>query len=354
MTTQLNVCERRAPNGGSSISKNSVLIAQHSVLFFALYALLQAPCFSAQAQQPGKVHRIGYLTDRSETSERHRIAAFREGLRELGYAEGKNIVIELRRAAPGQRDRLRELVAELVRLKVDVIVVTGSPLVAIAKEATTSIPIIFTISADPLGEGIVQSLARPGGNVTGLSNLHSVLVTKRLELLKEVAPEVSRVAVLLNAALRLHSRQLKDIQDAAPPFDVTVLPIPVTGREDIDRAFSIMKKEGAGGLLTLGDSLLGNLRPQVVELAAKSRLPSIFATSASLDAGGLMSYGANLTELWRRAATYIDKILKGAKPAELPVEQPTKFEFVINLKTAKHIGLTIPPNVLARADRVIR
>jgi putative tryptophan/tyrosine transport system substrate-binding protein len=317
-------------------------------------ALLFALSVPAQAQQSGKGHRIGYLTTRSEASEGHRIAALQEGLRELGYTEGKNIVIELRRAAPGQRDRLRELVAELVRLKVDVIVVSGGALVPIAKEATTTIPIVFTVHADPVEDRVVASLARPGGNVTGLSDLHSVLVTKRLELLKEVAPAVSRVAVLLTAALPMHSRQLKDIQDAAPPFGVTVLPFPVTGREDIDRAFSTMKKEGAGGLLVLGDPTLGNLRPQVVDLAAKSRLPSIFTTSENVDAGGLMSYGANLTELWRRAATYVDKILKGAKPADLPVEQPTKFELVINLKTAKQIGLIIPQWVLMRADRVIK
>jgi putative ABC transport system substrate-binding protein len=316
--------------------------------------MLFSLCFPVEAQQPAKRHRIGYLTNRSAPSERHRIAALREGLQELGYTEGKNIVIEVRRTAAGQRERLRELAAELVRLKVDVIVVSGGALVPIAKEATTTIPIVFTVHADPVGDEAVASLARPGGNVTGLSDLHSVLVTKRLELLKEVAPAASRVAVLLNATLPMHSRQLKDIQDAAPPFGVTVLPFPVTGREDIDRAFSTMKREGAGGVLVLGDSMLGNLRPQTVELAAKSQLPSIFTTRENVDAGGLMSYGANLTELWRRAAWYVDKILKGTKPADLPVEQPTKFELVINLKAAKQIGLTIPPNVLARADRVIR
>jgi putative tryptophan/tyrosine transport system substrate-binding protein len=308
----------------------------------------------AEAQQPGKAHRIGYLTNRSDASESHRITAFREGLRELGYTEGKNIIIELRRTAPEQRESQRELAAELVRPKVDVIVVSGGALVPIAKQATTTIPIVFTVHADPVEDGVVASLARPGGNVTGLSDLHSVLVTKRLELLKEVAPAASRVAVLLNATLRMHSRQLKDIEDATPPFRVTVLPFPVTGREDIERAFSTMKKEGAGGLLVLGDPLLGNLRPQLVDLAAKNGLPAIFTTRENVDAGGLMSYGANLTELWRRAATYVDKILKGTKPADLPVEQPVKFELVINLKAAKQIGLTIPPNVLARSDKVIR
>jgi putative ABC transport system substrate-binding protein len=317
-----------------------------SAMLFALY-------LPAQAQQPEKVYRIGYLTARSHASESHRIVAFQQGLQELGYVEGKNIVVELRRAV-GQREKLRELAAELVRIKVDVIVVSSGTIVPIAREATTTIPIVFTVHADPVGEGAVASLARPGGNVTGLSDLHSVLVTKRLELLKEVVPAASRVAVLLDAGWATHSRQLKDIQAAAPPFGVTVLPFPVTGREDIDRAFGSMRTRGAGGLIVLGAPLIANHRPQIVDLAAKSRLPTIFTTRENVAAGGLMSYGADLTELWRRTATYVDKILKGTKPADLPVEQPTKFELVINLKTAKQIGLTIPPNVLARADKVIR
>jgi len=324
---------------------------KNRIITITLGALLFALSVPAQAQQAGRIYRVGYLTTRSDASERHRIAAFREG---LGYTEGKNIFIELRRAAPGQRERLRELAAELVRLKVDAIVVTSGTTVPIAKEATTTIPLVFTVHADPVGDGAVASLARPGGNVTGLSDLHSVLVTKRLELLKEVVPAASRVAVLSNAAWPTHSRQLKDIQAAAPAFGVTVLSFPVTGPSDIDRAFATMRKEGAGGLIVLGDPLIANHRPQIVDLAAKSRLPTIFTTRENVDAGGLMSYGANLTELWRRAATYVDKILKGTRPADLPVEQPTKFELVINLKTAKQIGLTIPPNVLARADKVIR
>jgi len=324
---------------------------------FVLICLLLTvflPTVSLSAQQAKKVYRIGYLTTRSDASENHRFAAFQEGLQELGYLEGKNIVIEVRRAAPGQRERLGDLAAELVRLKVDVIVVSSGSLVRVAKEATTTIPIVFTVHADPVADGAVASLARPGGNVTGLSDLHSVLVTKRLELLKEVVPSASRVAVLLDAAFPTHSRQLKDIQAAAPPFGATVLPFPVTGREDIDRAFTTMRKERAGGLIVLGAPLIANHRPQIVALAAKSRLPAVFVTSENVDAGGLMSYGANLIELWRRAATYVDKILKGTKPADLPVEQPIKFEFVVNLKAAKQIGLTIPPNVLARADKVIK
>jgi putative ABC transport system substrate-binding protein len=333
----------------------SIVRSKSNKLFcLALCALLFALCSSAQAQQPGKLYRIGYLTMRSDESERHRVAAFQEGLRELGYTEGKNIVIELRRAAPGQRERLRELAAELVRLKVDVIVVSGGGLVQVAKETTTTIPIVFTVHADPVGDGVVASLARPGGQVTGLSDLHSVLVGKRIELLKEVVPSASRIAVLSNVAWLTHSHQLKDIEAVTPAFNMTVLSLPVTGPDDIDRAFTAMRKARAGGLLVLGDPLLANHRRQIVNLAAKGRLPSIFTTRESVEAGGLMSYGANLSELWRRAATYVDRIFKGAKPADLPVEQPTKFELVINVKTAKQIGLTIPPNVLARADKVVK
>jgi len=320
---------------------------------FAIVVALTVGGARAEAQQAGKVCRIGYLTTRSDAIERHRYASFQQGLRELGYTEGKDIVIEVRRAAPGQRERLRELATELVRLKVDVIVVTSGTIVPLAKEATATIPIVFTVG-DPVGDAAVASLARPGGNVTGLTDLHSVLVTKKLELLKEVVPSASRVAVLLDAGWATHSRRLKDIQAVAPPFGVTVLPFPVTGREDIDRAFASMRKQSAGGLIVLGAPLIANHRPQIVELAAKSRLPAIFTSKENVDAGGLMSYGPDFLDLWRRAATYVDKILKGRKPADLPVEQPMKFELVINLKAAKQIGLTIPPNVLARADRVIR
>lgn len=321
------------------------------LIFLTLGVFLVPP--AAEGQPTGKVWRIGYLTARSAANEEHRIAAFREGLRELGYSEGKNIAIELRRAASGQRERLGELAAELVRLKVDVLVVSGGGLVPIVKEATSTIPIVFTVHADPVADGVVTSLARPGGNVTGLSDLHSVLATKRLELLKEVVPSASRVAVLSNAAWPTHSRQLKDIQAAAPAFGVTVLSLPVTGSDEIDRAFATMRKERPGGLIVLGDPLLSNYRRQTVDLAAKSRLPTIFTTRENVDAGGLMSYGANLTDLWRRAATLVDRILRGANPADLPVEQPTEFELVINLRTARTLGLTLPPSLLLRADHVI-
>ena len=324
------------------------------IVGFTLIALLFALSAPVEAQQTEKVYRLGYLSVRTAKRERHRIAAFQQGLQELGYTEGKNIVIELRRAVAGQRERIRQLAAELVRLKVDVIVTTGGSTTQAAKEMTTTIPIVFTISADPVGDGLVASLARPGGNVTGLSDLHSVLVTKRLELLKEIVPTATRVSVLLNPAFPAHSRQLKDIQAAAPAFGVTVLSSPVTGADDIDRAFATMRKKSAEGLLVLGDPLLGNHRPQIVDLAAKSRLPAIFTGKGAVLHGGLMSYGANLTELWRRAAVYVGKILKGARPADLPVEQPKKFEMVINLKAAKQLGVAIPSEVLLQATRVIK
>jgi len=304
--------------------------------------LLAGP-LPAEAQRPGKVYRLGYLSVRTAAREKRRIAAFQQRLQELGYTEGKNIVIELRRTQAGHLKRLRELAAELVRLKVDVIVTTGGSTTQVAKEMTSTIPIVFTLSADPVGDGLVASLARPGGNVTGLSDLHSALVTKRLELLKKIVPTATRVGVLLNPAFSAHPRQLKDIQATAPAFGVTVLSSPVTGADDIDRAFATMRKEGAGGLLVLGDPLIGNHRTQIANLAIKNRLPAMFTGGGFVRAGGLMSYGANITELWRRAATYVDKILKGAKPADLPVEQPTKFELVISLKTAKKLGITIPP-----------
>jgi putative tryptophan/tyrosine transport system substrate-binding protein len=306
-----------------------------------------------EAQQAGKVARIGYLSAASAEADKNRFAHFQRGMQELGYIEGKNIVIEQRYAA-GQFEKIPELPAELIRLKVDVLVVYGDAAILAAKNATSTIPIVMTVHPDPVGDGIIASLARPGGNVTGLSDLHTVLVTKRLEILKEVVPSASRIAVFFHAGNPTLLRQLKDIQDIAPAFRVTVLSVPVTGPDDFDRAFTMMRKERAGALMVLGSPLIGLNRRQVIDLATKNQLPAIYTVSENPDAGGLMSYGTNFHELWRRAATYVDKILKGAKPIDLPIEQPTKFEFVINLKAAKQIGLAIPPNVLARADRVIR
>jgi putative ABC transport system substrate-binding protein len=292
---------------------------------------------------------------RSAESDKRRVPVFLQALRDLGYAEGKNIVIEFRRAGAGQRQRLRELAAEMVRLKVDVIVASSGDAAHIAKEATTAIPIVFTVSPDPVGTGLVQSLARPGGNVTGLSDLHSVIVSKRLELLKEVFPSASRIGFLWNSASSAGPLQLKDLEVAAPAFGVTILSLPITRSDDFNIAFAAMEKQHPDAIVVQGDPLLGRaLRTRMLELAVKNRLPSIYTTMGNVEAGGLMSYGTNFDDLWRRAATYVDKILKGAKPADLPVEQPSKFELIINLKAAKQIGVTIPPNVLARADRVIR
>jgi len=324
-----------------------------TVIGFALGIALLAPSYGAEAQPPAQVHRIGYLSASSAETDKNRFAHFQRGMQELGYIEGKNLVIE-QRYAGAQPERIPELPAELLRLKVDVLVVYGDAAILAAKNATSTIPIVMTVHPDPVGDGIVANLARPGGNVTGLSDLHSVLATKRLELLKEVVPSASRIAVFFHAANPTLERQLKDIQDIAPAFRVTLLPVPVTGPDDFGRAFGAIRKERAAGLMVLGSPLIGIHRKQIVDLAAKSGLPAIYTVSESPDAGGLMSYGANFHELWRRAATYVDKILKGAKPADLPIEQASKFELVINLKTAKQLGVTIPPNVLARADRVIR
>jgi len=322
-------------------------------IFVWFLATLLLTTVYAEAQQPTKVYRIGYLSAASAEADKNRFAYFQRGMQELGYIEGKNVVIEQRYAA-GQFERIPELSAELIRLKVDVLVVYGETAILAAKNATSTIPIVMTVHPDPVGDGIVASLARPGGNVTGLSDLHTVLATKRLEILKEVVPSASRIAVFFHAANPTLLRQLKDIQDIAPAFRATVLAVPVKGPDDFDRAFVMMRKERAGALMVLGSPLIGIHRQKILDLAAKSRLPAIYTLRDNPEAGGLMSYGANFQELWRRAATYVDKILKGAKPADLPVEQPTKFEFVINLKAAKRIGLTIPPNVLARADRVIK
>jgi len=333
-------------------SKNMETNPMKKIFFPALGALLLALTFPALAQQPGRVYRIGYLSVLPAAQEKTLLPAFQQGLQELGYLEGKNIVIE-QRYAEGKRDRLPALSADLVRLKVDIIV-TGGAGVPAAKGATSTIPIVMTYHANPVAAGLVASLAQPGGNVTGLSDFHGELVSKRLELLKEVVPAASQVAVLLRPANSTHLLQLKELQAAAPALGVTLLSLDVEGREDIDRAFSTLRKPRPGGLLVLGATEFRTHRRRIVDLAAKSRLPTIFTEGEWVDSGGLMSYGTSFPDLYWRAATYVDKILKGRKPADLPVEQPKKFEFVVNLKTAKQIGLTIPPNLLARADKVIK
>jgi len=307
----------------------------------------------AQAQQPTKVPRIGYLSSTSPSAGSSRIAAFGQGLRELGYIEGKNLVIEWR-FAEGKLDRLPELAAELVRLKIDVIVSASPPVTGAAKDATVTIPIVMAHDPDPVGNGFVASLARPGGNITGLASFAPELSGKRLELLKEIIPRLVRVAVLGYSTEPGYAQVLKEIELAAEAFKVQLQYLDVLDPKDIETAFRAASKGRAQAVLSLGGPPLYSHRTRVAELAAKNRLPAIYGTAEFAEDGGLMSYGVSVTDLDRRAATYVDKILKGAKPADLPVEQPKKFEFIINLKAAKQIGLTIPPNVLARADRVIR
>jgi putative tryptophan/tyrosine transport system substrate-binding protein len=321
---------------------------------FALCAMLFALSVSAQAQQPGKIPRIGYLSNSDPATESARSEPIRLALRELGYIEGQNIAIEYL-YAEGKRDRFLELAAELVRLKVDVIVTTGPIVTRAAKEATSTIPIVMTNEGDPVGTGFVASLARPGGNITGLSTLAPELGGKRLELLKEIIPQLSRVAVFGTSTLPDNAQRLREVELAAKAFGVKLQYLDVLGPKDIETAFRAAVKGRADAMLwQVAGGVANAHRTQILELAVKSRLPAIYHNSAYVDAGGLMTYSASATDLDRRAATYVDKILKGAKPADLPVEQPIKFEFIINLKAAKQIGLTIPPNVLARADKVIK
>ena len=324
-----------------------------TVISYSLTALFYAFCLPVWAQQPTKVPRIGYLTAGSPSSQSTRIEAFRQGLHELGYVEGKYIVIEWR-YAEGKPDRLPALAAELVHLKVDIIVSASPPATRAAKEATSTIPIVMTQDSDPVANGFVASLARPGENISGLSTLAPELSGKRLELLKEIVPRLSRVAVLGTSTEPGNAQSLKEVQRAARAFGVKLQYLDVLDPKDIETVFRAARKDHAESVLVLPSAVFIFQRTQIVELAVKSRLPAMYLRGIFADDGGLMSYGVNLNDLDRRAATYVDKILKGAKPADLPVEQPTKFEFIINLKAAKQIGLTIPPNVLARADKVIR
>jgi len=313
--------------------------------------LLAAP-LAAEAQAPAKVPRIGFLSARPPTDNPYFIESFRQGLHELGYVEGQNIAIEYR-FAEGRAERLPALAAELVRLKVDVIVTGGPPAPEAAKQATGTIPIVFAVAADPVAVGLVASLARPGGNITGLASISGEIVGKELELLKEVAPKVSRVAVLQNPSNPAHPFVLRQAEDAARALGVQLHIAQARTPPGIDAAFAAMRSQRAGSVLVLRDPLFLTHRTQIAALAAKNRLPAVYGFKEEAEAGGLMAYGANVPDMYRRAATYVDKILKGAKPADLPVEQPTRFDLVINLKTAKVLGLTIPPSVLARADHVV-
>jgi putative ABC transport system substrate-binding protein len=306
----------------------------------------------AQAQQTTKVISIGYLSGPSLSANAARIEAFRQGLRALSYVEGKNIVIEWR-SADGKLDRVPALAAELVRLKVAVIVTGGGALTRRAKEATSTIPIVMTNDPDPVGDGFVASLARPGGNITGLSTFAPELSGKRLEILREVVPNLSRLAVLGSSTATGYAQTLREIEPAAKAFKMQLQFLDVSHVTNMENAFRAASEGRAQGVLTLNSATLGSQRAQIVELAAKTRLPVMYHQSEFVEAGGLMFYGVNVPDLNRRAATYVDKILKGAKPGDIPVEQPTKFEFIVNLTSAKQIGLTISPKVLAQADQVI-
>jgi putative ABC transport system substrate-binding protein len=320
--------------------------------FWLLAVLLLISFLLAEAQQPTKVPRIGYLTAVSLSAQLIRIEAFRQGLRELDYVEGKNIVIEWR-GADGIPDRLPALAAELVRLKVDIVVSGGPTVTRPVKEATTTIPIVMTFDNDPVGSGFVASLAHPGGNITGLSTLAPDIGGKQLELLKEILPRLTRVVVLGSSIQAGNAQSLSEIELAARAFRVQHQYLDIKDHKDIEIAFQAAHKAHADAVLVLISPLIFSERREIADLAAMNRLPAIYPWPEFVE-DGLMSYGARVTDLDRRAATYVDKILKGAKPSDLPVEQPTKFELVINLKTAKQIAITIPQRVLARADRVIK
>jgi ABC-type uncharacterized transport system substrate-binding protein len=311
--------------------------------------VLAAP-FAAAAQQRPSVARVAFLE--GAKLESHLWQATRDGLRELGYVEGQNLIIEFR-SANGQFDRIPELLAELIRQRVDVILTIGDPIVLAAKQATSTIPIVMAGSGDPVGRGFVASRARPGGNITGVSNLAVALTGKWLELTKEVLPRVSRVALLTNGGNPTHQLFWEEAQTAARGIALTVYKAEVRGPGDFDHAFASMVQERVGAVVVLADPMLGAQRVRLAELSAKHRLPSMSPFREAADSGGLISYGPSLRANFRRAAVFIDKILKGARPAELPVEQPTKFELVINLRTAKALGLTIPQSILVRADQII-
>jgi putative ABC transport system substrate-binding protein len=307
----------------------------------------------AGAQQPTKIPRIGFLITSSPSAIAPRMDAFQRGLRELGYVEGKNIVIE-RRHGEGKSDHLPALAAELVRLKVDVIVTSGPTATRPAKEATSTIPIVMTFDDDPVGSGFVASLARPGGNITGLSTLSPEISGKQLELMREIFPRLGRVAVIGTSTRQGTAQTLKEMEPAAGAFGLKLQYLDIQNPKDLESVFRAASNGRADAVLVLQSPVFNSHRAQIAELALKNRLPATYPRREFVEDGGLMSYGVSISDLDRRAATYVDKILKGAKPANLPVEQPTKFELVINLKAAKQISLTIPPNVLARADKVIK
>jgi putative ABC transport system substrate-binding protein len=307
----------------------------------------------AEAQQSGKIPRIGFLGNSTAALEENLVGPFREGLRDLGYVEGKNILVEYR-WAEGNYDRFPTLIGELVAQKVDMIVTAGTPASLAVKKAAPSIPLVMIAVGDPIGTGLIASLAQPGGNITGLSSMAVDLEGKRLELLREVIPKLSHVAVFWNPASPFQVNSEKEVQAAARAFKMKVLSLGVQAPEQFDNAFATIRRERPRALLVLADRLFLHNRARIMEFATKQRLPGVYAYVELVEAGGLMSYGPSYPDMHRRAATFVDKILKGRKPSDLPVEQPMKFDFVVNLKAAKQIGVTVPPNVLVRASRVIR
>jgi putative ABC transport system substrate-binding protein len=325
--------------------------ARRRFLIAAATAVLATPLASL-AQQKGKIWRIGVLETISPALNAANFDAFRQGLRELGYVEGQNVVIEYR-SADGRQERFPDLATELVRLKVDLIVTRGAPASLAAKNATGSIPVVISATADPVGSGIVASLARPGGNVTGLSAYNVELYAKRVELLRELVPSLARIAGLFNMSNPVVPSQWKEVERGARSLGVQVQLLDVRNPEDLGRAFDAATRQRADALVVAVDALTQSNRQLIVDLAAKHRLPAIYGSDEFVYAGGLITYTVSFPHLYYRAATYVDKILKGAKPGDLPVEQPTKFELVINMKTAKALGITIPQSILVRADRVI-
>jgi putative tryptophan/tyrosine transport system substrate-binding protein len=321
-------------------------------LLISLAGALAAP-LAGGAQQAGKVYRVGILSLSAQADSLHLFDALEQGLRDRGYVDGRNITLEYR-FAERRMERLPVLAAELVRLKVDLILAANNSQATAARQATTTIPIVMSLASDPVGEGLVASLARPGGNITGLTtDVTPETWGKRFQLLKELVPKIARAAVLSNSAFRANAARWKPTEDAARQLGVTLLPAEIRGPDGLENAFAIMVQGRAEGFIVFTDPVTHALRSQMAGLAAKNRLPAVYPWREAVDAGGLLSYGPDFSDLVRRAATYIDKILQGAKPGDLPMQQPTKFELVVNLRTAKTLDLTIPPSLLARADQVI-
>lgn len=325
-----------------------------ALIALASIALSLLATFNAEAQSPEKVHRIGYIQTATPDEQAHLTKAFQEGLRELGYVEGRNVVLE-QRFAWGKQERLPDLAAELVNLNVDVIVTGANPVIAAVRRATTSIPVVMAASRDPVGSGFVASLARPGGNITGLTSDPSPeFHGKRLELLKEAVPRATRVALLWNPVPPSAKTYRKIVEDAAFKLGMTVQVVEVRGRDELEGAFATIARERADAVLVDSDPVFFTARFQIVRLAAKHQLPAVYQAREFVDIGGLMSYGDNVAHRFRRAAAYVDKILRGSRPGELPVEQATKFELLLNLTAARQLGLALPPSLLLRADDVVQ